>query len=289
MKVALLGSTGMLGVKVAEVFRSRGHEIIAPSHSEVDLSRPYSLDKFFKTREFDLLINAAGFTRVDACEESARFYSAWNANATAAGWLAKLCKRTNRILVGFSTDYVFDGAKPSPYMEEDSPAPLNNYGRTKAQAEKLVLAENHPFYLIRASWFFGPGKENFVSRIAELMRTRPRLEVVRDQQGGPTYTGDLAQFTLELLEKKAEPGFYHFCNEGFTSWYGFAQEIQRQMGLQSCTLVPVLSASIFRPAQRPANSRLDTSKAVRTLGHPIRPWTEALQEYITKEYRNEPA
>ena len=155
--------------------------------------------------------------------------------------------------------------------------------------QKLLQAENPVHYLIRTSWLFGPNGQNFVNTIADLLISKPRVEVVSDQFGGPSYTGDIAQFTLELLEKKAESGLYHFCNGGHTSWYEFAKEIQKQTGFASCEVAPVPSENVFRPAHRPADSRLDTSKAVRALGHPIRSWQEALGEFINKEFQNEPA
>lgn len=285
MKIALLGSTGMLGSKMLEVLKVRGHEVLAPPRSEVDLNRPHTIERFFKTQAFDVLINCAGFTRVDACEEAAKFSMALNINGTSVGWLAKFCKKTGRTLVHFSTDYVFDGKKEEPYGELDKPGPLNIYGKTKWQGEKLIQAENPVHYLIRTSWAFGPNGSNFVDSMLSLIRSRPKVEVVRDQLGGPTYTGDLAAFALDLLEKKAEPGLYHFANEGFTSWYGFAKEIQDQTGLQDCDIAPVYSDTVFRPAQRPANSRFDLSKAVKAVGRSSRPWADALSDYLAKEYK----
>ena len=139
---------------------------------------------------------------------------------------------------------------------------------------------------MRTSWVFGPNGNNFVNTIVGLLRTRPRIEVVIDQQGGPSYTGDIASFTLELLEKKAEPGVYHFSNEGSTSWFGFAQEIRNQTGLTACDIVQVKTENVFRPAQRPANSRFDLSKSIKAVGHPFRPWQEALKDYLTKEFKS---
>ncbi len=289
MKIALLGSTGMLGSKTAEFLKTRGHELLTPNRSEADLSYPHTLEKFFQSNAFEVLINCAAFTRVDACEEPAKFSMALNVNGTSVGWLAKFCKKMNRILVHYSTDYVFNGSKNEPYQETDPTDPLNVYGKTKRQGEKLIEMENSYSYLIRSSWVFGPHGDNFVNKIAGLLKTKSRLEVVSNQVGGPTYTGDLAQFTLELLEKKAEPGLYHFANEGYVSWHGFAKEIQKQLGLASCEVVPVSSENVFRPAQRPANSRFNLEKAVKAIGHPIRSWQEALREYLTKEYQSEKA
>jgi dTDP-4-dehydrorhamnose reductase len=122
-----------------------------------------------------------------------------------------------------------------------------------------------------------------------LMKSRSRIEVVDDQVGGPTYTDDLAQFTWSLLDKKSAAGAYHFANSGHVSWYGFAKEIQKQTGLSRCEVVPVASDRVFRPAERPANSRFDLSKAAQTLGHPPRSWQEALKDYLTKELQSEAA
>lgn len=286
MKIALLGSSGMLGSKMAEVFRAKGHELLTPPHAQVDLNRPHTIEKFFKDNNFEVLVNCAAFTRVDACEEPAKFSMALNVNGTSVGWLAKFCKKTGRTLVHFSTDYVFNGRSGEPYRETDPADPLNIYGKTKVQGEKLLAAEQPFFYLIRTSWVFGPKGDHFVSRMADLLMSKPRVEVVSDQVGGPTYTADLAQFTLELLEKKAEPGFYHFSNQGETSWYSFAKEIQKQTGFASCEVAPVSSENIFRPAQRPANSRLDLSKSQKAVGHEFRSWKEALADYLARDYQN---
>lgn len=279
----------MLGSKAAEVFKARGHELLTPPHLEADLNYPHTLEKFFKKNSFDALVNCAGFTHVDACEEPARFSTALNANGSSVGWLAKFCRETGRVLAHFSTDYVFDGRKEDPYVEGDPPAPLNVYGRTKLQGEKLLLAQSPSFYLIRSSWVYGPKGTNFVDTMVKLLKTRLRVEVVRDQVGGPTYTGDLARFTLELLEKKAAPGLYHFANGGWTSWHGFALEIQKLTGLARCQVVAVDSEKIFRPAERPANSRFNLAKAAQAVGLPPRPWAEALKEYLEKELKIEAA
>lgn len=279
----------MLGSKLGNLFKSRDHDVVAPRHEDVDLLYPHILEGFFRSTSFDVLVNCAAFTRVDACEEPAKFSMALNTNGTSVGWLAKFCRKSGRTLVHFSTDYVFDGRKEEPYVETDPTGPLNVYGRTKLQGEKLVLMEQAPAYLVRTSWVYGPGGDHFVKRIASLMKARTRLEVVSDQVGGPTYTGDLGQFVLDLLERRSPYGLYHFANAGHVSWHGFAKEIQAQLGLNGCDLVPTRSDKIFRPAERPANSRFDLAKAEGALGHPVRSWQEALKEYLTKEFPSEAA
>lgn len=146
------------------------------------------------------------------------------------------------------------------------------------------MAENPNYYIIRTSWLFGPGgRKHFVTSMLDIFRTRPKAEVVSDQVGAPTYAPDLAWFTLELLERKIPPGIFHFANRGFASWFDFAVSIQAKSGLTQCRLVPALTEFVFRPAVRPSNSRFSLDRVEGILGKPIRPWTEALDEYLTKE------
>ncbi len=284
MKIALLGSTGMLGSKALEVFKQSGHELLVPLRNELDLSQVDQIESYFKKNSFDVLVNCSGFTQVDACEDKEKALAAWTVNGTAVGVLARCCKTSGRVFVHFSTDYVFDGTKPEPYQETDKVNPVNVYGQTKLEGEKLIQTENPFFYLIRTSWVFGPNGPNFVKTIADLLKTKTKIEVVTDQVGGPTYTGDLAKFALELLDKKSEAGLYHFANDGYTSWNGFAQEIKVLMG-SACEVAPTLSEKFVRPAKRPVNSRFDLSKAARAAGHRPRPWQESLKDYLAKELK----
>lgn len=269
---------------MALLLREKGHELSTPARAEFDLDHPHVVEKFFKDNAFDVLINCAAFTRVDACEENAKQSMAWNVNATAVGWMAQFCRKMGRKLVHFSTDYVFDGTHEEPYMETDKPAPLNVYGKTKLEGERLIQDEDPFFYIIRTSWLYGRHGQHFVGKMIELLKTKPRIEVVDDQVGGPTHTEDLAQFTLEMLEKNAQPGIYHFSNEGRTSWFSFTKEIQRQTWLTACEVVPVKTERVFRPATRPLNSRFDLTKSHNAVGHDFRTWQEALKDYLAKEY-----
>lgn len=279
--VALLGSAGMLGAQVAEKLRRGGHTVLTPSHAEVNLSKPHSLERFFEARSFQALVNCAAFTRVDACEEAAWHSEAFSVNGVGVGWLAKFCRQSGRTLIHFSTDYVFDGEKEEPYGETDIPNPINAYGRTKRQGEKLLMAEKPDFYLIRTSWLYGPGGRHFVKTMMELFRVKSKVEVVTNQMGTPTYTLDVASFLSELLDKQAPLGIYHFANQDRTSWYDFALEIQKQTGMKDCKIVPTLSENIIRPARRPANSVFDLSKATAAVGHSFRSWQAALEEYLS--------
>jgi len=284
LKIALLGSTGMLGSRLSLELSRRNHQVLTPSRDAADLTRPLLLEKFFRDNEFDVLINASGYTRVDYCEEPSQFAVAQTVNGAGVAWLARFCQQKGRFLIHYSTDYVFDGAKETPYDETDIPHPLNAYGRTKWEGERLLQAENPGFYILRTSWLYGPGsRKNFVTTMIDTFKSRAKAEVVSDQVGAPTYVPDLASFTSDLLERKAPSGIFHFSNSGFASWYDFAAEIQKRTGLTQCRLLPASTETVFRPAVRPANSRFNLSKAETFLGKPIRPWAEALGEYLSKE------
>jgi dTDP-4-dehydrorhamnose reductase len=273
----------MLGSKMAQLCQKAGHSLLTPNHTILDVSDKVQIDGFFKANAFDVLVNCAAYTKVDACEEREGSNQAYAVNGVGVGFLAAACKENGRLLVHFSTDYVFDGQKGTPYQEGDPTGPINVYGQTKLMGEKEIREAGPKFYLIRTSWVFGPNGPNFVKTIAGLLKTKPKLPVVTDQVGGPTYTGDLAQFVLELIDRKAESGFYHFANGGYTSWNGFAREIQRLIGAVSCEITEASSAEFVRPAKRPANSRFDLTKGTKAVGHEPRPWQEALKEYLEKE------
>jgi len=282
MKIALAGSTGMLGSKLLKAFQKAGFEVLAPLRTELDITDKVQIDGFFKNHPFDVFVNCAGFTQVDACEEKSGENEGYAVNGVGVGFLAEICKKYGRTLVHFSSDYVFDGKKATPYLETDPTGPINVYGKTKLMGEKEIQEIDPEAYIIRTSWLFGPNGPNFVRTMAGLLKAKDRVPVVTDQFGGPTYTGDLAEFVLQLLRQKAPAGLYHFANGGYTSWNGFAQEIKK-LTASPAEVVPATSVEFVRPAQRPANSRFDLSKAAKVLGHAPRTWQDALKDYIEKE------
>ncbi len=181
-----------------------------------------------------------------------------------------------------STDYVFDGLKPEPYVEDDVPSPLSVYGRTKHQGEQHVLKTLPQAWVVRTSWLFGPGGRNFVRTMAELLRTRREVQVVRDQVGSPTCTIDLAR-ALRALLSTAPFGVFHLTNAGSCSWYELARAIEAQLKT-GCRIVPCSSAAFPRPAPRPANSVLANRRAADAGLPPRRDWREALRAYIALEW-----
>lgn len=272
MKILLLGKSGLLGQALEKVLREFC-EIRALGHQECDITDTKSLEKQIISAQPDIIINATGYTAVDDAEKYKN--EAFKINSEAVGNIAKIAAKKNISLVHFSTDYVFDGEKCEGYAETDSPAPISVYGDSKASGEQEIIRTAKKFWLVRTAWLYGPGGKNFVDTIINLMHKNEGkpLRIVNDQIGNPTLTLDLAQAVLGLLETK-NYGIYHIVNSGQCSWYEFAQEIFRILGIPQ-KIIPITSSELNRPAPRPKYSILKNSKTT-----PLRPWQEALKEYL---------
>lgn len=285
MKIALFGNIGMLGSRVERLFKEAGHELLTPSLEDVDFTRSETLEKFYQENDFEGAVNCAAYTAVDACEDAATYPLALKINGEAVGVLARLSVSTSRWLIHLSTDYVFDGTGVQPHRETDPTNPLNAYGRSKWEGEREFQKAGCPGWVVRTSWLYGPNGKHFVDTIAGLLKIKPQLEVVDDQIGGPTFTGSLAHFLLDLVETKPERGVYHFSDEGYVSWHGFATAIGEELGLKT-PIIPVSSSQFPRPAKRPTNSRFDLSKARAVARYPMKPWRDALREYLKERKDN---
>jgi dTDP-4-dehydrorhamnose reductase len=272
----------MLGSMVTRLFSEAGHDILAPDLDEVDFTVSGSLDRFYKKTSFEGLVNCAAYTAVDACEDPAKYPLALKINGDAVGDLARLSNQHGRWLIHVSTDYVFGGTGEKPYVESSPTQPLNAYGRSKWEGEKKFLEAGSPGWVVRTSWLYGPNGKHFVGTIAGLLRTKDKIEVVDDQVGGPTYSGSLAHFLLDLAETQPAHGIYHFADTGYTSWHGFALAIRDELGLKT-EVAPVSSDKFNRPAKRPFNSRFDLAKARGVARYPMKTWREALTEYLKSE------
>lgn len=283
MRIALFGFDGMLGTKTAGLFQAAGHTLLMPTMEELDLTRAGDLERFYQKNEFEGAVNCAAFTAVDACEDPAQYPMALQINATAVGKMAELSKATGRWLVHISTDYVFDGTGEEPWRVDAPLKPLNAYGQSKAEGERMFRVHGFPGWVVRTSWLYGPGGKHFVKTMAGLLRTKQRVEVVDDQTGAPTYTGDLARFLLLLAESRPEKGIYHYANQGTVTWCGFARAIKEELGIQTCEVEAVTSGRFPRPAARPKNSRFDLSRAQSLPGASLRPWREALRDYLKED------
>ncbi len=276
MKILIAGANGMLGSDLARSFESH-HEVRAVGRDTLDVADSNAwtrhLDEFLP----EVVINAAAMTDVDACENYPS--KAFDVNATGCQNLAKAVAYSSALVVYFSTDYVFDGAKGAPYHEEDSPNPLNVYGKSKQLGEEWIR-DNCPRHLIiRTSWAFGYGGKNFVRTILSAARQGNTLRVVNDQRGSPSYTYDVAQHTLRMFERGCT-GTYHLTNQGSSTWYELACGALEFSGLSNPRVVPVSTADYTRPARRPANSVLANARLEQEGFTPMRSWRSAVQQYV---------
>ena len=282
-RVLITGAAGMLGSDLAPVLAGAGYEVLTRSRSELDIADASAVTRELAATTPDVLVNCAAFTKVDLCETDPR---ALAINAQAVGTLADACKHRSCQLVQVSTDFVFDGAKRRPYVEDDATHPLSAYGRTKREGEEHAL-QLPGSLIVRASWLFGRSGWNFIEAILKQVESgKTRLSVVADQVGRPTATTDLSEAILALLDAGAS-GVYHFANRGEVSWYDFAGRILSLAGQGDVPIDAISSDALARPAVRPPYSTLDTGKYERLTGRAVRHFEEPLAEYIAHRARPE--
>jgi dTDP-4-dehydrorhamnose reductase len=285
----LIGNAGMLGHDVEQLLSQRGFDYCATDR-EVDITDISCLDSYMsknRMTSINYIINCAAYTAVDMAESESE--KAFKLNAEGPRHLAEIAQKKGATLIHISTDYVFDGEKETPYDEDDTPHPLGVYGKSKLEGEKLVQTESDHYFILRTAWLFGKNGKNFVKTIVKLLKERDELRIVNDQRGSPTYTKDLAEVIVTIIEKSLHShGIYNVTNEGQTTWYGFAKEIYRyvrEKGIitRDTQMIPIASSEYKTPAQRPKNSSLCKEKLKNQLGITLRPWQEALYEYLSGE------
>lgn len=261
----------MLGSMLAQVFADRDPTIW--DRDQLDITDEHAAREKITALHPQTIINAAGYTDVDGAESQREL--AFKVNADAVRTLAQIAQDINATLVHYSTDYVFPGTKADGYNEDDEPGPaVNAYGESKLAGEEALREIAPRFYLLRTAWLYGPNGKNFVDTILRLGKEKDVLKVVNDQYGSPTFTKDVAMATRAVLDEHYAPGIYHTVNDGSTTWYEFTKKIFQLAGYAT-KLEPVSSAQFPRPAQRPKYSRL-----INTRGPKLRPWPDALDEYL---------
>lgn len=269
----ILGGTGMFGQQLAQLLTEAGHDVSALGSSDCDITDAAATRN--AVAGADVVINAAAYTKVDDAESDET--AAFALNGVGAHNAAVAAREAGAKFVHISTDYVFDGASTEPYAESALQAPRSAYGRTKAAGEWGVRAAYPDAYVVRTAWLYGAHGPNFVATMLRLAESHETLSVVNDQHGQPTWTRDLAEYVIALVESGASGGYYHGTCEGQTTWYEFTREIFRLSGLDPERVQPTTSEAFPRPAPRPANSVL-----AHTAGPTVRDWKEALSEYLAK-------
>ena len=287
-KVLVTGANGQLGWELQQAAKANPNfEFIFLDRSAMDLSNPDDLLKIIESYAPSAIINTAAYTAVDKAETEKSLAHVINAEAVAE--LASIAKNKNIPFITYSTDYVFSGNAAIPYVTDTQLAPVNYYGKTKADGEQMALAANPDSIIIRTSWVFSSHGNNFVKTMIRLMKERDSLNIVGDQQGRPTYARDLATASIQILNALnlglPIKGIYHFANTGETTWFDFAQKIKELAGLE-CTLTPINSDQFPTPAKRPNYSVLDTQKIEKELNLHIPHWELALSDCILQLKNN---
>jgi dTDP-4-dehydrorhamnose reductase len=308
LRILLTGKTGQVGAELAR-FLPRLGEVIALDRHELDLSRPGDIRQKIQEIRPRLIVNAAAYTAVDQAESDERMARSINADAPAL--MAQEAKKIGAGLIHYSTDYVFDGTKKDPYVEDDPPNPLNVYGKTKLMGEQAIRDVGVPHLIFRTAWVYATQGKNFLLTILRLATQREELRIVCDQTGAPTWCREIARATTIVLIQLSERepgasslehmhGTYHMTAGGITTWYGFAQAILEEASqtvrvaswLASATsgspivahrIVPIATAEHPTPARRPAYSVLSNSRLSRDFAVQLSDWRPALRAAFHSE------
>lgn len=286
-RILVLGGRGRLGAALVREW-SRGHQVRALTRDDFDVADLPALERLLGEEEYDVLVNATGLTGVDQCETAREDASV--VNAAAPGVMARATAARRRRLIHFSTDYVFDGKKSSPYVETDTPHPLGHYGRSKLAGEDAVLEASGRHLVVRVSWVFGPDKPSFIDWIVERALTTDHVEAVADKTSGPTYAVDVAAWLHPFLSGALPGGLFHASNAGSCTWQTYGQEaldcaVSLGIPLRTRKVAPVALSSMKQfIAARPPYSVLDTTKLSTLTSLNPQPWQDALAKYLSGKH-----
>ncbi|MGX9764075.1 dTDP-4-dehydrorhamnose reductase [Pseudomonas shahriarae] len=289
LKILITGQHGQVSRELQLRLQGLG-ELVVLGRDQLDLANPEQIRQQVRSLRPGLIINAAAHTAVDQAENEPEV--AFAINATAPGILAEEAKALGIPLIHYSTDYVFDGSKSTPYTEDDAPNPLGVYGQSKLAGEQAIAAVGGQYLVLRTSWVYSSHGKNFLLTMQRLLQEKPQMRIVADQIGAPTWAGTIANSTRALIERwqagqAGNWGVYHLTAQGETSWFGFAQAIGEQLLAEgkSCAELEGIPASDYpTPAKRPLNSRLDCSRLQQQwhVGQPQ--WREALRECLAQQH-----
>ena len=287
MKLVIVGAGGRLGTALVREYREK-FSVIGFDHAQLDLANADELREKLCTIDFDLLINAAAFANVDLCEKERD--QAFRINADAPRILAEICRDKNAKLIHFSTDYIFDGGKREPYIENDPANPISVYGESKRAGEKFVLQTHDRHLVVRVSWVFGPDRPSFIDGMIKRARENEQIDAIADKFSTPTYTHDIAQMLPQFFEVDVEGGILHFANAGECSWQEYAQWALDCCATEGIALkakiVDALKLADMKnwSARRPVYSVLSTAKYSALTDVSSRAWRDAVADYIRRFY-----
>ena len=268
-KILVTGANGMLGQDLCPMLEDCGYEVVETDIDNLDITDELQAMRVISDVKPDYVIHCAAYTNVDKAEEDLK--TAELINYIGAQNIAKACNACDAVMIYISTDYVFDGTAQAPYKPDSKTNPVNNYGLTKLQGETAVQKYCEKYYIARTSWLYGHHGKNFVETMLSLA-DKPEIKVVDDQIGCPTWTVDLSEAIISLIEEHAPYGIYHACGGGSTTWYGFAREIFNLADIK-VNLLPCTTEEFPRQAKRPAYSIMENAGLLRD-------WKSALNDYI---------
>ncbi len=278
MKILVLGYKGMLGTDLVNDLGG-AHDVAGKDIEDFDITSASECMDLIGQSGADVVINAAAYTNVDGCETDKT--GCFSANADGVKNVAIACRVSGIKMVHFSTDYVFNGTKNNPYVEDDACSPINTYGSSKLKGEEYLKEISDNYLLIRTSWLYGKHGRNFVGSIVERAEKTGKLEVVDDQTGSPTYTVDLAA-AVRILIEGGHRGVFHLTNRGTCTWYQFALKILEYRDMRDVSIAPIQSAQLGSCAPRPEYSVLSCRKFADATHRTMRFWQIALKDYMSR-------
>ena len=282
LKILLIGRSGQVGWELERSLAPLGR-IIAVDHSQLDLQKPADIRRWINEVEPQIIVNAAAYTAVDKAESDRD--AALAINGTALGILGEEARKVNAAVIHYSTDFVFGGRKSAPYVENDPAGPINFYGETKLAGEQALQSSGAAHVILRTSWVYGLRGKNFLRTVLRLAKEQPRLTIVNDQIGAPTWSRLIAEATALIIAKKGQAlvdvqGLYHLTCQGQTTWYEFAQQIltfSPAVQADEIEIQPITSDQYLAPAKRPHYSVLDNGKLLHAFGILLPSWQDTLR------------
>ena len=276
--ILVTGSTGQLGSDVVKELLKRGYSTLSPNRSELNLCSEDNIRNYILNSNCEAIVHCAAYTQVDKAEDEKDLCI--KINATATKHIAKCAKILDIPMIYISTDYVFDGTKDGKYTENDETNPINIYGESKLAGEKYVQEILDKYYIVRTSWVFNINGKNFIETMLRLSKANNQLSIVNDQIGSPTYTKDLSRLLVYMLET-SKYGLYHATNEGYCSWYEFANTIFKLANI-NIDIKAINSNEYASRAKRPMNSKLSKDKLIEYGFKPLPHWEDALKDYLIR-------